>query len=382
MAELLLRGASLTNSDGAIFLFRAPCLPLQIPVHSVQQALQVYEADPTLVLRYDAALGWSPRPNGVSSDGLYRYDDVGARTSDTPSPKLPNDRSISLFGDSTMHGTGVPYSETIGAYLQEASGQVLSVKNFAVGAYGMDQALLRWRAVHTHTPSRVVVFGFQAENVKRNGSIFRAFYTYESIDIPFSKPRFALSEGRLMAVNIPTLPPQQVVAGLKGELHPSLRERDFFYNPTWYADSPLYRSRLIAFAVTALFMNNKYSVAAREREIYDAQGELGTLALSIIRAFRDEVEATGARFVVAHLPRRIAVQAHLDGADLAYAELLAVLKKEFTVVDPLDRLTQVARQDGVTSLYTDPWHYSGRGASTVASVLTGAITRDAARVRE
>lgn len=374
IVELLLRGASVTNSDGALFLFKAPCLPLQIPARSVEQALRRYD-DPTLVLRYDSQLGWAPRPGGVSSDGLYRYDDAGSRAPETPHPTQPEGHTISLFGDSTMHGTGVPYGDTIGAYLEENSVAACTVKNFAVGAYGMDQALLRWRAVHPHSPSQIVVFGFQAENVKRNGSIFRAFYTYESIDIPFSKPRFVLNEGRLVPVNLPTIPPQEVVAALKGDLYPSLREKDFFYNPSRYTDSALYRSRLVAFTLAALFMNNRYSVAARETEIYDSQGELGTLALAIMRTFRDEVEAAGARFVVVHLPRRFAVSAHLEGATLPYSQLLDRIKSEFTVVDPLERLTQVARQTGAQSLYTDPWHYSGTGARTVASAISESIIR-------
>lgn len=373
--ELLLRGASVINSDGAVFLLKAPCLPLQIPTHSVEEALRRYHGDPSLILRYDPTLGWAPRPSGASSDGLYRYDDTGARAPESPGPAQPKgvERAISLFGDSTMHGTGVAYEETIGAQLEEGSGAGLSVKNFAVGAYGMDQALLRWRAVQAHSPSQIVVFGFQAENVKRNGSIFRAFYTYESIDIPFSKPRFISTEGRLALVNMPTIPPQEVVAALKGELHPSLRKQDFFYNPSWYADSALYRSRFVAFTLAAIFMNNRYSVTARERKIYDPQGELGALALAIMRSFRDEVEAAGAQFIVVHLPRKFAVTAHLEGAELVYTDLLARLKGEFTVVDPLERLAQVARQEGTDSLYVDPWHYSGRGARTVASVMLESI---------
>lgn len=369
LAELLLRILSVVTADGAVFLFRAPCLPLKVPVSQVESALERYERDPGLVIRYDSLLGWAPRPGGVSADGMYRYNEIGARvgqdSNGSQKPGLP----VALFGDSTMHGTGVAWGDTIGAHLEAGWGQGKSVQNFALGAYGMDQALLRWRAVKEAARPAVVIFGFQAENVKRNGSIFRALYTYETIDIPFSKPRFELSGEDLEAVNLPTLPPSQLSATLRQFDESPLREHDFFYRPELYRDSPLYRSRLLAFLFAAALMNNRYVVAERERAAYAPQGELGSLSLRIIRKFREEVEAEGARFVVVHLPRKVAVSAALAGQAPAYAELLDALKAEHAVIDPLPQMADAARSGGIDSLYVDPWHYSGRGALIVANAI-------------
>lgn len=373
LAELLLRALSVVTPDGAVFLFRAPCLPLKVPVSQVESALERYERDPGLVIRYDSQLGWAPRPGGVSADGMYRYDDVGARVGPDSDGSPKASERVLLFGDSTMHGTGVVWGDTIGARLQAGWGEQRSVQNFALGAYGMDQALLRWRAVKGVARPTVVIFGFQAENVKRNGSIFRALYTYETIDIPFSKPRFELSGGDLASVNLPTLQPAHLVDTLRQFDQSPLREHDFFYQPELYQDSPLYRSRLLSFLFAATLMNNRFVVGEKERVAYAPEGELGSLALRILRKFREEVEADGARFVVVHLPRKVAVSAAVTGQAPAYAELLAAVKAEQTVIDPLPEMADAARSGGIDSLYVDPWHYSGRGASIVANAILANI---------
>ena len=373
--EVALRSLSITKPDGAIFLFNAPCLPLRIPVQAVEAALRRYQQDPSLVIQYDPELGWAPRPGGISADGMYRYDQSGARTDERELPQPTNPKIVSLFGDSTMHGTGVPYQETIGAFLQDALGTTHTVKNLAVGAYGMDQAFLRWRMTHKQGRPQTVLFGFQAENVKRNGSIFRAFYTYETIDIPFSKPRFIRREQALVPINLPTIKPQETVGALLGDVQPSLRLHDYFYVPRWYSDSFVYRSRLLAFATGAIFLNNRYVVSAREKEIYAPNGDLGLLALAIMRQFRDEVQASGSEFLVVHLPRKIAVAAGLRGQEVQYSQLLQRIKTEFAVIDPFSQMLEVASLQGVDALYVDPWHYSGLGARTVGSVVAESINK-------
>ena len=368
LAEVLLRALSVVTADGAVFLFRAPCPPLQIPVAQVQEALRRYESDPGLVIQYDAQLGWSPRPGSVSADGMYRYAQDGSRVGPDSEPSGKTGKTVALFGDSTMHGTGVSWQDSIGARLSATS--AYNVKNFALGAYGMDQALLRWRAVKNEAKPAVVVFGFQAENVKRNGSIFRAFYTYETVDIPFSKPRFELAGDSLRPVNLPTLPVAEIVPVLRNFGSSPLREHDYFYKPELYKDSVLFRSRLAAFAFGAVLMNNQYVVSAKERATYAPDGDLGALALAIMRRFREEVEQSGARFVVVHLPRRVAVEAASNGSSVSYEQLLSAVRAEFGLIDPLPRMAEVARVQGAAKLYVDPWHYSGEGAQVVAEALS------------
>ncbi len=373
ITEIGLRWLSVESPDGAISLFHAPCLPLKIPVNQVRAALGKYEADPHLVIQYDPQLGWAPRELSASADGMYAYDSVGARA-ESPSAVRPEaPEVISLFGDSTMHGTGVPYADSIGAILERMWAGRRAVQNFAVGAYGMDQALLRWRVAHERAPARKILFGFQAENVKRNGSIFRAFYTYETIDIPFSKPRFVEEQGVLHAINLPTLQPHEVVPTLEAFNSSSLSPYEFFYQPRWYSPSPLYASRTLSFVLSAFFLNNRYVVMAKEDSIYDPSGELGALSLSIMRSFKEEVVASGGEFIVVHLPRRITVSQAVHDEAPRYGDLLAQVKREFTVIDPLPRMVEVAAKEGAGGLYVDPWHYSAKGAGIVAAAIAAKV---------
>ena len=373
ITEAALRWLSVESPDGAISLFHAPCLPLKVPVKQVGEALRTYEADPHLVIQYDPQLGWSPRERSVSADGMYAYDSVGARAASPSAVRPESPEVVSLFGDSTMHGTGVPYADSIGAMLEQRWSGRRTVQNFAVGAYGMDQALLRWRVAHERAPARKVLFGFQAENVKRNGSIFRAFYTYETIDIPFSKPRFVEEQGVLHAINLPTLQPHELVPTLEAFSSSPLSPYEFFYQPRWYSPSPLYASRTLSFILSAIFLNNRYVVMAKEDRIYDPHGELGALALAIMRSFKEEVAATGGEFIVVHLPRRITVSQAVHDEAPRYGELLAQVKREFAVIDPLPSMVEVAAKEGAGELYVDPWHYSAKGAAIVAEAIAAKI---------
>ena len=369
LAELLLRLFSTITPDGAVFLFGAPCLPLKVPVAQVEAAIGRYEQDQNMVIRYDAALGWSPKPDSVSADGMYRYNAAGARIGESEPESSGHDGAVALFGDSTMHGTGVHWRDSIGARLQESWSGKKAVQNFALGAYGMDQALLRWRAVKEHARPSLVLFGFQAENVKRNGSIFRSLYTYETVDIPFSKPRFVQAGESLELVNSPTIPVAELASTLSQLGSSPLSKLDFFYQPSLYRDSLMYRSRLASFLAGAFLVNNRYVVAERERAVYAADGELGSLALRIMREFKKDVESSGARFMVVHLPRKVAVTAVASGRPLPYEDLLAAVREEFEMIDPLPNLEEAARSRGVDALYVDPWHYSGAGAEVVSQAI-------------
>jgi len=173
----------------------------------------------------------------------------------------------------------------------------------------------------------------------------------------------------LHGINLPTLQPQEIVPVLETFSASPLRPYEFFYQQRWYSPSPWYDSRALSFVLSALLLNNRYVVMRNEERIYDPHGELGALALLIMRSFKEEVVAAGGEFIVVHLPRRITVSQALRDESPRYGELLAQVKKEFSVIDPLPRMVEAAAKEGTAGLYVDPWHYSAKGAGIVAAAI-------------
>jgi hypothetical protein len=256
----------------------------------------------------------------------------------------------------------VPYEETFGFFAErmlEESGVPARVLNLGVGGYGMDQALLRFRRDGAALAPDVVVFGFQAENTHRNRNLVRPLYQ-PSTGLPFSKPRFVLEDGRLRVINVPPLPPGEIVETLRSFGDWDLAPYDEFYVPGDRAPIWWRRSRLLAVAADLLGPNPW-------APDFDPEGASGRLALAIGGAFSEEVRALGARFVILHLPLRETVRSAASGRPPKYAALLAALHARYEVVDPLSRLVEAARDPGVGPLYT--LHFTAAGNRVVAGAL-------------
>lgn len=327
-------------------------------------------------LVHDPDLGWAPAPGGRSGNGAYAYDEAGRRVgpeqAESPeSPESPGQLHVGLFGDSFTHGDDVAFEGSLGAALArrlERPGGV-RVSNFAVSGYGMDQAFLRWRAVHTEAEFDIVVFGFQAENVLRNLNILRLLL-YPRTGLPFSKPRFVLEPDGPRIVNHPSLEPAAIPECLADLDRWPLGRYESFYEPERYRDVLWRRSRLLALVDGFFGSGPADGGARRELAPYTAPGTEGhALARWIVASFRDEVEASGARFVAVHLPRQADVRDVAAGRALEYAPLEAELREGTEWVDPLP---EFVRHGEPAELFVSPdaWaHYSAEGNDTVARVL-------------
>lgn len=233
---------------------------------------------------------------------------------------------VALFGDSFTFGDEVPLDETWGAYLERglaARGVQAEVLNFGVNAYGIDQAYLRWRRDGRRYVPQVVVFGFQPENALRDLNVFRALY-FAGSEVPLSKPRLVVRDGELAPVNVPTLPPDELAAVL-GSLdgHPLL-EHERYHG--WYADRWWRRSKLAAL-VESVVVQRRAGELALDDEARD-------LAERIVAAFDRDVTASGAAFLVVHLPRQADLLARRAGRELWYDDLLRSLAERHALLDP------------------------------------------------
>jgi len=152
-----------------------------------------------LALRFDADLGWRTPYN------------------QTPFGERPRARDyarplIATFGDSFTHGDEVGDTETWQEALAEKLGG--DVYNFGVGAYGLDQALLRYEKIGLRQPTPVVILAFISGDLERCFRRFRKFHHPES-NFAYTKPRLLLSHDELTLLPNPVRTIEALEAGVQ-----------------------------------------------------------------------------------------------------------------------------------------------------------------------
>ena len=143
-------------------------------------------------MTYHPLLGWIPSPGRYGIDWTSNVDASGLRS---------NGRSISstsrpvlTVGDSFTFGDEVEDSETWAAHLEKVLNR--RVLNAGVGAYGIDQAVLRAELLLDEYNPDVVILAFISDDINRT----------ELSYYPFSrgwKPYFELANGSLIPRNVP-----------------------------------------------------------------------------------------------------------------------------------------------------------------------------------
>ena len=361
------------DDDGNFFVRGRQTRPYRLPLSVVEETIGRYRGEGSKLLDYDPVLGWSPVPNGVSRDGLYHHNSAGLRSAPTEYSISPSTGTlrIALFGDSLTAGAEVPFEQTWGYFLQDnlkKSGIEAEVLNFGVIAYGMDQAFLRWKTLGFKFSPHIVLFGFQPENAKRNINLYRRFL-YPTDGVVFTKPRFVLASDQLELINVPTVAPERVLEFVSHFDTWDLAAYEYYYDANDYEDHAWLKSKFVSTALE-LFSRLRRSRAISS-EIYAIDGEPGKLAFTIVEEFKRDVEASGAEFLVVHLPiQNIGLEPLVNGDGLVYSELLERIKESNTVIDPADELVKQARMSSVDELFLSK-HYSEKGNRVVADVVAG-----------
>ena len=371
--ELLVRALASTDVNGQM-LFRGRRLrPYRLPIASLTERLATLRASADSYLRYDPHLGWTIRPDGRTRDGRQRANAAGLRADReyTPAP-APDVLRIALFGDSFTHGDEVTLEETWGRQLEaelHRHGVRAEVLNFGVGGYGMDQALLRWRALGTHWSPQLVVLGFVAEDVYRNVNVLRSLY-YPGTDLPFSKPRFVLDGDGLRVVNDPALPPESLPEAIRSFAASPLAPYELFFRPRDYA-SIWWRDSRLGSLLEEIVDPDPIEQAPNAARFLAVDAEPARVTLAIVRAFHREVEATGATFRLLAIPRRADLYTLAGGRPLAHQGLLDRLQSEHGMVDTSAAL--LARRH--LALFAPGGHYAAPGGRIIAHVLARGIIR-------
>jgi hypothetical protein len=167
-------------------------------IHS--NIINSYIEQNTNYMSFSPTLGWSIKENG--SSGLYQANSSGIRSSReyafTPPPGV---RRVSTFGNSFTHCEDVKNIHTWQAMMERYDPN-LEVLNFGVGAFGLDQAYLRYLEDGQQYKSHIVLIGFMSENIFRNVNTYRPFY-FSKTGTPLTKPRFVIKDDKLSLIPNP-----------------------------------------------------------------------------------------------------------------------------------------------------------------------------------
>jgi hypothetical protein len=144
----------------------------------------------------DPLIGWpSKREFGE------RYAADGSRWCKGAEPRAGAEWLASLYGDSFTADWVGGDTDHWGCRMQRLTGA--TVRNYGIGGYGTDQALLRYQR-NSDDRARIVILGHMSENISRNLTRYRDFQS-RSLNWAF-KPRFVLdAAGKLELVAAPTL---------------------------------------------------------------------------------------------------------------------------------------------------------------------------------
>lgn len=133
-------------------------------------------------------LGWDQKKNNL--DHYMARTDLSSYKDSKP--------CVDVYGDSFTYGHDNPKY----AWPSQLS-ELLNcrVRNFGVGGYGSDQALMKFLSRDNH--SKIVFLNHFSENIIRNVNQFRNFI-YPSKDYLF-KPRYIIHNGELKLISIPNI---------------------------------------------------------------------------------------------------------------------------------------------------------------------------------
>jgi hypothetical protein len=355
--------------------------------------------DPELVRQhmqrsFDPELGWVRPPDSMGADkgdGVsvpYRIDSRGCRFNPGFDGK-PSE--VAVFGDSFAFCRLVPDGETWPHYLSAALGT--NVRNFGMGNYGVDQALLRFERELPRLDSRIVVMNIVHESVARVHSYWKHYFEYGNV-LAF-KPRFELKEGRLVH-HAPAMRTAEDFANYRAQLG-RIQGLDRFYRAKFSRDLLAfpYLPKLIRrwnrhvpilfhLAIGALTgrraagRRKAIGVIAKENgrvtAAMFADAEARALLTEVLRRFAERCTAAGRIPLLVVLPQPVDAEWRATGRDASrayFAELagiLPVLDLTDTVLRwPSWRALFVGGPDGLGP------HFTAEGNKAVADAVARRI---------
>jgi hypothetical protein len=369
ISEIGIRLISKVNPEtGMLLIGRFAYLPYRPDAKAASAAWDAAGAS-TYIVR-DADLGWTLKPNGGSGEFTATADGLRGPKNRTTTSTIPAGKiRISVYGDSFTHGDEVEFKDTWADQLEHLHTN-MEVLNFGVPAYGTDQAFLRFRRDGRKFDAQFHVLGIWTEDLIRNLSIVR-FYLNPQGPLGTSKPRFVLTSGALTVVNSPVLSRQAFMDTVLERDVSAVAERDYWYRDQEHRFPFYYHVRTLRAAISVYNAYHRREI--RNRLYFDKQGEALKVSVAIAEAFKNEVEALGARAYVSIIPMRDFLDAHGSG-EFPLVEMLKA--RSIPVLDFGPAFASKAKEVGVEALYLPSGHLTPLGNRLMAEETSKQLARD------
>jgi len=350
-------------------------LPSSLSQEQKNVIIALLEDRPTL-LNHHPILGWAPKPNTHSKD--VRINSQGIRSEHDYARDVEARRArVTAFGDSFTFGSELDGQATWEQQLEDKDAR-FEVLNFGVGAYGLDQAYLRYLLDGVLFNSDIVVIGFMSENIYRNLNVFRPFYSSMYRANIYTKPRFLIENGNLSLFKNPLTTVEdyrRFLTNSEGMLR-EIGSRDYFYHMGYLA-GPMDRLpsvRLLKIA-TRSAKERLNPVVTREGS-YAVSSEGFLLASALFEEFYCAALQHESLPVILIFPDLGDFVRQRSRLTRRYKPLLESFeRKGFRYLDTLDAFVAHDPQLPLDRLTVDRWgHYSHLGNELVAKHLQRYLT--------
>jgi hypothetical protein len=196
----------------------------------------------------------------------------------------------------------------------------LEVLNFGVGAYGVDQALLRYLRDGIRFRPHVIVIGFMTENIHRHVNRFRPFYAPLPYS-PWTKPRFALDgEGLALVPNpLPKRSDYRTLLRDEQATFARLGGGDYYWERIWRPVSlGFLPSVRLAHFLAASWSDTRTLVGGR----YNPRSEAFEVTARLLEAMSDAALEAGSLPFIAIFPQRSDLETVWKGKPRPHQALL------------------------------------------------------------
>lgn len=316
------------------------------------------------IIDQDPVLGWEPSrlANSAGMRDDREYETV-------PSPETIR---ISAFGDSFTFASDVELEESWGKQLSALEPSI-EVLNYGAGAYGLDQAYLRYLKRGSEYNPDIVFIGYMSENIARTVNVFRPFYSRFYGNVIFTKPRFKVENGELILLENPisTTEDHENFLNNDSETLRTIGKNDYYYQMgyrKWVLDF------LPSVRVFKVFISKIKKVALypifNYWEMYDEDSEAYEITLKIFDAFYHKVLAGGALPVIVVFPDSGDQRRSRAKITRRYVPLLDEFRaRGYRFIDLMDALEPIESRHTIEELTVAWGHFSPLGNRILAEYM-------------